>query len=305
MKALLVGYGSIGRRHDEVLSTFPDIEETHIVTKQTLSERVTFTTLEDVENIQRYDYFLIASETKKHYQQLCWLNEQVRDKKIFCEKPLFEKHYDLPPMNNQVYVGYVLRFHPVLQKIKIVLDGQKILTTNIACGSYLPNWRTNIDYRDSYSAKKNEGGGVLLDLSHELDYCAWLTGNLLEVKSYQTKVSDLEIDSDDLISLVGETDKKTIINLVMDYFSKSAHRLIRINTNAYTLEADLIKNELIQTSVNGEKEVFAFQTLQRNDMFQAMHHEILFNERKNFVCTLEQGLSIMQTIKTIQEQNNE
>lgn len=305
MKALLIGYGSIGRRHDEVLSRFSDIEETHIVTKQTLVDRVTFSALENIENIQSYDYFLIASETKKHYEQFCWLNEQVSGKKIFCEKPLFEKHYDLPAINNQVYVGYVLRFHPVLQKIKSLLDGQKVLTANIACGSYLPNWRTNIDYRDSYSAKKAEGGGVLLDLSHELDYAAWLAGGLLEVKSYQTKLSDLEIDSDDVVSLVGKTDQKAIINLVMDYFSQSAHRLIRINTNAFTLEADLIKNELIQTHVNGEKDVFAFQTLQRNDMFQAMHHEILFNERKHFVCTLEQGLRIMQTINTIQEQNNE
>lgn len=305
MKALLIGYGSIGRRHDVVLATFSEIEETHIVTKQTLADRVTFSALENVENIQSYDYFLIASETKKHYEQLCWLNEQVSGKKIFCEKPLFEKYYDLPVMNNQVYVGYVLRFHPVLQKIKSLLDGQKVLTANIACGSYLPNWRTNIDYRDSYSAKKAEGGGVLLDLSHELDYAAWLAGDLLEVKSYQTKVSDLEIDSDDLVSLVGRTDQLATINLVMDYFSQSAHRLIRINTNAFTLEADLIKNKLIQTSVNGVKEAFAFQTLQRNDMFDAMHNEILFKEHKKYVCTLEQGLSIMQTIKTIQEQNNE
>ncbi|EIJ34215.1 Gfo/Idh/MocA family protein [Thiothrix nivea] len=305
MKVLLIGYGSIGRRHDEVLSSFAKINETHIVTKQTLADRVTFSALENVGNIQSYDYFLIASETKKHYEQLCWLNEQVSGKKIFCEKPLFEKHYDLPPMNNQIYIGYVLRFHPILQKMKSLLDGQEVLTANIACGSYLPSWRTNIDYRDSYSAKKAEGGGVLLDLSHELDYAAWLVGSLQEVKSYQAKVSDLEIDSDDLVSLVGKTDQKAIINLVMDYFSPSAHRLIRINTNTFTLEADLIKNELIQTHVNGEKDVFAFQRLQRNDMFQAMHHEILFNEQKNFVCTLGQGLSIMQTINTIQEQNNE
>lgn len=305
MKVLLIGYGSIGRRHDEVLSTFLDIKETHIVTKQTLYNRVTFNSLNDVPDIQCYEYFLIASETKKHYEQLCWLNEQVSGKKIFCEKPLFEKHYDLLHMNNQVYVGYVLRFHPVLQKMKSLLDGQKVLTANIACGSYLPSWRSNIDYRNSYSAKKAEGGGVLLDLSHELDYCAWLSGNFLELKSFQAKVSDLEIDSDDLVSLVGKTDQQAIVNLVIDYFSQSAHRLIRINTNAFTLEADLIKNDLVKSNLNSEKEIYSFPALQRNDLFQAMHHEILFKESKEFVCTVNQGLSIMQTIKTIQEQNNE
>lgn len=305
MKALLIGYGSIGRRHDEVLSTFSEIEETHIVTKQTLADRLTFTSLEDVENIQSYDYFLIASETKKHFEQLCWLNERTKNKKIFCEKSLFDQYLPIPAIQNEVYVGYVLRFHPILQKIKSLLEGQKILTANIACGSYLPNWRTNIDYRDSYSAKKTEGGGVLLDLSHEIDYCSWLTGNLVDIKSYQAKVSDLEIDSDDLVSLVGKTDKRVIINLVIDYFSKSSHRLIRINTNQFTLEADLIKNELVKTNSNGEKEIYAFDALQRNDLFKAMHHEVLFLENKPFVCTLLQGMNIMQTIKTIQEQNNE
>ncbi|MDF1589762.1 MAG: gfo/Idh/MocA family oxidoreductase, partial [Gammaproteobacteria bacterium] len=64
MKVLLIGYGSIGRRHDEVLSSFLEVDETHIVTKQVLNDRVTFLTLADVINIQSYDYFLIASETQ-------------------------------------------------------------------------------------------------------------------------------------------------------------------------------------------------------------------------------------------------
>jgi CMP-N,N'-diacetyllegionaminic acid synthase len=305
VKALLIGYGSIGRRHDEVLSTFPEINEIHIVTKQKLNDRVAFKSLEDVEAISSYDYFLIASETKKHLEQLCWLNEHVKNKKIFCEKPLFERFYALPGMKNEVYVGYVLRFHPVLQKIKELLVAQRVLTANIACGSYLPDWRTNIDYRDSYSAKKVEGGGVLLDLSHELDYCAWLTGNFIDIKSYQTKVSDLEIDSDDLVSLIGKTEQHAIINLVIDYISKSPHRLIRINTNVFTLEADLIKNQLIKINLDATQQVYTFETLERNHMFQAMHQEILFNTEKPYVCTLEQGEAVMQTIQIVQEQNDE
>lgn len=303
MKALIIGYGSIGRRHDEVLSSFAELKDVHLVTKQSIDNRATFKSLEDVLDIKSYDYFLIASETKKHYEQLCWLNERVENKRIFCEKPLFEEWYELPTIRNEVYVGYVLRFHPVLQKMKALLKGQQVLNANIACGSYLPSWRTNIDYRDSYSAKKAGGGGVLLDLSHELDYAAWLVGNLLEVKSYQAKVSDLEIDSDDLVSLVGKTDQQAIVNLVMDYFSKSAHREIRINTNAFSLEADLIKNQLIKTNLDKTQEVFEFETLERNHMFQAMHREILFSSDKNYICDLAQGSKVMRTIKTIQEQN--
>ncbi len=303
MRVLIIGYGSIGRRHDEVLFDFAELEDVHLVTKQYISNRITFKSLEDVVDINSYDYLLIASETKKHYEQLCWLNERLENKKIFSEKPLFEKWYELPTFRNEVYVGYVLRFHPVLQKVKLLLKGQQVLNANIACGSYLPSWRTNINYRDSYSAKKAEGGGVLLDLSHELDYIVWLLGNLLEVKSYQAKVSDLEIDSDDVVSLVGKTDQQAIVNLVMDYFSKSAYRQIRINTNGFTLEADLIKNQLIKTNLDNTQEVFEFETLERNHMFQAMHREILFSSDKNYICDLVQGSKVMRTIKMIQEQN--
>lgn len=303
MRVLIIGYGSIGRRHDEVLFDFAELEDVHLVTKQYISNRITFKSLEDVVDINSYDYLLIASETKKHYEQLCWLNERLENKKILSEKPLFEKWYELPTFRNEVYVGYVLRFHPVLQKVKLLLKGQQVLNANIACGSYLPSWRTNIDYRDSYSAKKAEGGGVLLDLSHELDYIVWLLGNLLEVKSYQAKVSDLEIDSDDVVSLVGKTDQQAIVNLVMDYFSKSAYRQIRINTNGFTLEADLIKNQLIKTNLDNTQEVFEFETLERNHMFQAMHREILFSSDKNYICDLVQGSKVMRTIKMIQEQN--
>lgn len=84
MRVLLIGYGSIGRRHDEVLSTILEGAEIHVVTKQCLSGRVTYAALTDVEDLQAYDYFLIASETNKHFEQLCWLNERLRGKKIFC-----------------------------------------------------------------------------------------------------------------------------------------------------------------------------------------------------------------------------
>lgn len=204
-----------------------------------------------------------------------------------------------------MYVGYVLRFHPVLQKIKALLNGRCILSANVACGSYLPNWRTNIDYRESYSAKRSEGGGVLLDLSHELDYCSWLTGHLIDVKSYQVKVSELEIDSDDLVSLVGKTDRNVIVNLVMDYFTKADQRVIRINTNEFTLEADLINNKLTKTNLDKSQEVLEFDKLERNHLFQAMHQEILFSDEKKFICSLKQGLNVMRTINIIQEENNE
>lgn len=305
MNVLLIGFGSIGRRHYEVLSSFHQVSEIHIVTKQNLTEMVTFSYLDKVNDIQSYDYYLIASETNKHFEQLCWLNERILDKKIFCEKPLFEKYQTIKNIQNEIFVGYVLRFHPLLQKLKSLIEGQKVLSLTVTCGSYLPNWRTNIDYRESYSAKKEQGGGVLLDLSHELDYVNWIVGGMIEIKSFQTQVSNLQIDSDDLVLMIAQTRRGGGVNLSIDYFSKASHRMIRLNTNDFTIELDLINNKMSQTFVSGKVEHYEHPNLERNYLFEQMHHEVLFCEDPQNVCDLSSGLKVMQVIKTIQDENNE
>jgi len=301
LKILIIGYGSIGKRHDEVLQDFKHVEAIDIVTKQTIPNRVTYRKLEDVVDLQTYDYFIIASPTYKHYEQLKFLDKNVSDKMIFCEKPLFETKKDLEIVNNKVYIGYVLRFHPLFKELKNKIKDEKVLSVNINCGQYLPTWRADTNYRDSYSAKKEEGGGVLLDLSHEIDYLQWLFGQVIELKSYQTIISDLEISSDDLVTFVGITDKNTVVNLSIDYISKITNREMLIHTNENTYQLDFILNKMVQKNKAGLEQVCFFKDLQRNYMFKKMHQSIL-SEQKD-VCTYDEGLRVMDTITKIQEQN--
>ncbi len=301
MKVLLIGYGSIGKRHFEVLSSFSNVENITIVTKQSLSKQITYKSLEEINNLNEYDYIVIASETNKHYEQLRYLESKLNDKLIFCEKPLFEIKKNLKILNNQVYVGYVLRFHPLLEKLQELLKNDKILNINVSCGQYLPTWRAEGDYRDSYSAKKEEGGGVLLDLSHEIDYVQWLCGKMDEIKSYQVKISDLEIDSDDFTTLIGKTDKGVFVNLSIDYISKITHRKIMLNSLKYTYELDFIKNTLARRDKLGEEQIFKSENLERNSMFKKMHSSILGT--KEGVCSYNEALNVMNTITKVQEQN--
>jgi CMP-N,N'-diacetyllegionaminic acid synthase len=301
LKVLIIGYGSIGKRHYKVLNLFDDIKQIDIVTKQILENKRTYVKLDEIKDLDKYDYFIIASETSKHYGQLKFLETKVKNKIIFCEKPLFEKDYLLSIQNNQIFVGYVLRFNPLLQKLKGLIKDSKILSINVNCGQYLPSWRPNTDYSKSYSAKKNKGGGVLLDLSHEIDYTQWLCGELQEIKSYQVKISDLEIDSDDLTTIIGKTSNGTIISLSIDYISKITYRKILLHTTNYTYKLDFINNSLIQKDKLGNEEKFTIN-IQRNDLFKAMHKDILNN--KQYVCKYDEAKSIMKIISTIQEQNN-
>ncbi len=301
MKILIIGYGSIGKRHDEVLKTFHNIKKIDIVTKQKLDNKTTFTSLDNVKNINKYDYFIIASQTNKHYEQLKYLENKLNNKLIFCEKPLFETNKELNIHKNNVYIGYVLRFHPLLDKLKKLLKNEKILTANISCGQYLPTWRPNADYKECYSAKKSQGGGVLLDLSHEIDYAQWLCGKIIDIKSYQTHISDLRIDSDDIMTLIGKTQKGVIVNISIDYISKIANRRLLINTVENTYDLDLIANTLACKNKIGLEERYDIANLERNYMFEQMHRSILTNKKNS--CNYEDGLKTMEVISVIQEQN--
>ena len=188
MRALVIGYGSIGKRHEEVLCAIPHFSSVDIVSKQKITGRgVVYERLSDVE-LDRYDYIVIASDTALHAEQLQFIEAQTSHKIILCEKPLFAKGEQIAVTKNTVYVGYVLRAHPLLQALKHEMQNDVIVQVNVLSGSYLPSWRSGMDYRSSYSASKQRGGGVLLDLSHEIDYVQWLFGKLNQIKSYQKKV---------------------------------------------------------------------------------------------------------------------
>lgn len=301
MKVLIIGFGSIGKRHIRIVKEIYPFCSISVVSKQNNINYPTFKSLEEVPFLYSYDYYIIASETKKHYEQLFFLDNHVKNKLICCEKPLFEKKRELQIKNNQVFVGYNLRFHPLLIKLKNELSDQKVFSVNIICGSYLPDWRKGIDYRECYSAKKELGGGVLLDLSHEIDYMQWLFAKPVIISSFQKKVSDLEIDSDDLVIAAGETANNVMFNLSLNYFSKFPQREIIVHTNKFSYKVDLIQNFYLKQNEKGEKQEYVIENFSRNITFEKMHIDILNNKR--WACTFEEGLDVMDTISLIQGQN--
>lgn len=302
MKALINGYGSIGKRHHDVLSSMGIFEDIHIVTSQTLQDITTFKTLESVCDIESYDYFVIASQTNKHLSQLLYLDAHVKNKTILCEKPLFDTYHNTELPSNAIYVGYVLRFHPIFERIKSRLGTETPIAVSIKAGSYLPSWRPQRDYRTLYSASKEQGGGVLLDLSHEIDYAQWLFGPLSLLGAYQSKISDLEIDSDDITVITAQTSHNAPITITLDYISKIPLREIVIHTNTQTLIADMIANTLKIGTLAGEIETITLEPFERNELFIQMHRSALGD--KTDLCTLSEGLSVMKTITDIQEHHH-
>ncbi len=295
MNALIIGYGSIGKRHCEILEQI--CARVELVTGQNVADKKCYKNLKDA-NLVEFDYFVVATPTSTHLEILKFLDENIKGKIILCEKPLFDTFYSFRPKNNQILVGYVLRYHPLLSRLKNMLKDEKIIYLNAVCGQYLPTWRSG-DYTKCYSANGKMGGGVLLDLSHEIDYALWLCGELTDIKSLNGKVSDLQISSDDLCLIIAKS-KFGFVSISIDYLSHAVYRNLIIQTNDVTYTLNFISNELIKKDKSGEQKRYKARKFERNFMFLKMHQDILGKQK--FACDFNEGLKIMEIIKEIQEQ---
>jgi predicted dehydrogenase len=113
--------------------------------------------------------------------------------------------------------------------VKQNVNPDDVICASAMSSSYLPDWRPGQDYRKTYSAHKDMGGGVSIDLIHEWDYLTWLFGMPTEYHSMINKVSNLEIDSDDLAIYIGKNDKTTF-ELHLDYFGRQTQRTLDLFT---------------------------------------------------------------------------
>ena len=301
MKALVIGYGSIGRRHAEILQGMDVISQVTVLSTQDDIPFEKISTLDDIIPLNPH-YVVIASESSMHHDQLCFLEDNMKGKTIFIEKPLFDSYKDLSAHNNTIFVGYNLRFHPAMQLVKEKVTARKLWHIHVFCGSYLPEWRPGRDYRETYSAKKNSGGGVLLDLSHELDYVQWLGGSIKPKYVYSNKVSDLEIETDDILVFDGESAAGACIHISLNYFTREPRRQIIIDGEGISIQADLIaKTATVQQ--DGERLEYDWQDFDRNATYKAEHEAILSGNASD-ACTYAEGLETMHLIDTIRKWTN-
>lgn len=249
MKALVVGYGSIGKRHFLNLLKLDSIEEIIVYTKikdgfnhtSSAKKKISFidasvSGLGVVTDRYKVDFAIIANETYKHLDIAIFLAE--REIHLFIEKPLshnLEKVYLLKEIVQKkqikVFIAYNLRYFPAILYLKDQIS-KKVLGNlyfaQIEVGQYLPSWRPNVNYTDSYSAKAGYGGGVSFDLSHEVDYMRFLFGEPFLWKTLKSKTSELEINSEDIFVGIYQFAQGFICHVHMDYLQRKTKRIIRI-----------------------------------------------------------------------------
>jgi len=301
ISALVIGYGSIGSRHARILKDMDIVDNVTILSSQKNLPFVTIHALDEIIEIDP-DYIVIASNTALHFKHLSYLEENFENKNILVEKPLFDTAYEFSPVRNSVWVAYVLRFHPVLKLIKKKISQKKLWNINVFCGSYLPEWRSGRDYRETSSAMKESGGGVLLDLSHELDYVQWLIGPLKVDYVFNNKISSLEIETDDFLTMNGHTDHGVLVHISLNYFTRKPIRQIIIDGENISIQADLVSNQAV-VHEDGKVREYSWKEVEMDQIYRE-EHEAVISARNNLACTYAQGFETMDLIDRIKGFNS-
>ncbi len=293
MKALIIGYGSIGQRHARLLGEMK--AEVAVVSRREVAASKLYKTIPETLADGHPDYAVIASATSEHATDLSALADAGFKGAVLIEKPLFGAVRELPTNAfKSLHVAYNLRFHPVLQAFRQSIGDRPILAFSAHTGQYLPDWRPGTDYRQSYSAHRATGGGVLRDLSHELDYTMWLCGPWLRVAALGGRFSQLEIDSDDVFSLLVETENCPAVTVHVNYLQDTPQRELIAITDTGTVRADLIANTV---SIGGDIKTI---DVERDESYLAQHRTILETGADD-ACSAAQGLEVEALIAAAEQ----
>ncbi|MBI5227910.1 Gfo/Idh/MocA family oxidoreductase [Candidatus Micrarchaeota archaeon] len=305
MKILVVGCGSIGRRHITNLISL-GYETIGVETNPEYRKWV-----EENLKIKTYPQFSDAITLEK--ASACWVctppNSHIQIAKeaigaglhTFIEKPVsssLEGINGLIAMAKKkklvLAVGYNLRFSKGVVKVKELVESGiigRVLHARVSVGQYLPDWRPWQDYRKSYTASKSLGGGIILDASHEIDYIRWIMGEAKGVTCIARKVSSLEVETEDSADIICEFKSGAVANIHLDFIRRDPKRDCEIVGEKGTIELVFGQKVSLYTAESKQKQEFDVTDDHNNtyireteDFFRAV------KEKKGPLVSAEEGM---------------
>ena len=249
---LVIGCGSIGKRHIKNLLSLGAAEllafDVRLESRLEVEESLRVKTVGQLEAAWQWapNVVLVTTPTSLHVPLA--LESAARGCHLFIEKPLSDRWENIDLLLTEArhhrlitLVGCNMRFHPGLAVMKKLLDERaigRVIAARIEVGQYLPDWHPWEDYRQSYSARRELGGGVILDAIHELDYARWLLGEVASVICCAEKLSGLEIDTEDTAALLLRFQSGAIGEIHLDYVQRAYSRTCQIIGDQGTLHWD-------------------------------------------------------------------
>ncbi len=309
----IIGLGSIGKRHLRLAQKLrPEIKIIAVrsgIGKKTQEEKIAdkiVYTMEDTINTGIQAAIIATPATCHADQALRLMNLGIH---VLIEKPLshsLENVNEILSTTGELgamgLVGYCLRYDPAALKFKKMLATEKIgqiLSVQVNCSSYLPDWRLNMDYRQSVSAKKELGGGALLELSHELDYIRWFFGDMKSVYANIQNSGTLNIDVEDSVDMIFESDKDFSVSVHLDFNSRNIRRECIVRSSNGDLIWDVAANKVIWQPADGLEEVEMYE----NDcdyiyIEQLKHFFDCIENKKQPLVSLDDGAIVLNMIES-------
>ena len=310
-KVLICSLGSIGAKYARIISEhWPSVEI------GALRSRISS---EENEHVGRYfygfedaakwapSYVIVASPASQHLEQALYFSK--RGVPTLIEKPIgigsekLDDWVELEKISKQipVYVGYILRQDPGANIIKNLIRQKRIgqlISARFYCGSWLPNWRPDKDYRKSVSARKDLGGGAALELSHEIDMALFLLGDLdiNYSECWQSKV--LDVETEDQCLVVGRDFNGCLVTIEIDYCTKKPERYVSFRGSEGSIYWDLIQGTITQTT-EGEESGKSVIGLRSDERFYKQL-SLFWNASKqggHGLCTVDDALKALSIIK--------
>ncbi len=316
MKFLIVGFGSIGRRHlrnlralgeEDILlyrthhSTLPDDEIAGLVIENDLQAALA----------HHPDAVIIANPTALHLEAA--IPAARAGCSILMEKPVSHSLERIPELDlalrsngERFLVGYQFRFHPGLQKIAALLAGSaigRIISVRGHWGEYLPGWHPWEDHRSGYAARRDLGGGVVNTLSHPLDYLRWLIGEIDDLQPLTAHIPELEIEVESVAEILLQFSNGALGSLHLDYIQRPAQHTLQIIGSQGTITWDNADGA-VRLFKAGEPDWQVFSVpsgFERNSMFiEELRHFIAVTRGDTRpCCTLADGVRAIQLANRI------
>ena len=296
--ALIIGYGSIGKRHFRILDKLNYFKTIFIFSKRNFpnknKKKIYVNNIKELKQ-KNIKYIVIASRTEDHLSYIEEIEKNFKNLNVLVEKPLFEKYYNIALKKNNYFVGYNLRYHPIVIYLKKMIKNRKIIFFDIKCISYLPVWRKNFSYFHSNSS--GYGGGALLELSHELDYAQYIFGNIKKIYfNLVNKISNMKIKKDDNVILYGKSSKANF-SINLNVFSHLKERKITIHMKKLTIISDLIKNQILFYKNHKIIKKINFK-IKDDQTYIAQHKNTLLGKNN---CKFKENLKLMKLIDELKK----
>lgn len=281
-RVLIIGYGSIGKRHHRViLKDAPDVEiAIYKPSKFDVKPDIPALLCSDIKHALDFqpDAIVVASPATFHLEAVRIFGPYC--KYFLIEKPLAASLSDCLEIQDlmqkydlNITVGYQLRHSQSLSYFKNLIDKKsvgEIFSVRSEVGQFLPDWRPQSDFKKCVSANRHLGGGVLLELSHEFDYLQWVFGEIFQASGYCGKVSNLSVDAEDiaLLLLKLRVERSFIVaSLNMDFIRRDRVRLCTVIGSEGSISWDGVSNSV---------------RLTRSSSPTGDFHEVRFHEDRDF-----------------------